>query len=209
MDKKLLELLKTKFSGVDDSILSRIAEKKADGVTDEGQLQPIVDGISFADVLNSYGDYRANGATLSAVQNYEKKHGIKDGKPVGKPIEEPKPKEDEPDIASIVAKAVSEAVKPFSEKITSFENEKQAALRKSDILSKAKEYGIPESYAKRCAIKDDEDLDVYFKDLKQDFANDGFSGVEPPESSEQKVEKENESIANMISEETKKLNENK
>lgn len=209
MDKKLLELLKTKFSGVDDSILSRIAEKKADGVTDEGQLQPIVDGISFSDVLNSYGDYRANGATLSAVQNYEKKHGIKDGKPVGKPIEEPKPKEDEPDIASIVAKAVSEAVKPFSEKITSFENEKQAALRKSDILSKAKEYGIPESYAKRCAIKDDEDLDVYFKDLKQDFANDGFSGVEPPESSEQKVEKENESIANMISEETKKLNENK
>lgn len=204
-----MELLKTKFSGVDDSILSRIAEKKADGVTDEGQLQPIVDGISFADVLNSYGDYRANGATLSAVQNYEKKHGIKDGKPVGKPIEEPKPKEDEPDIASIVAKAVSEAVKPFSEKITSFENEKQAALRKSDILSKAKEYGIPESYAKRCAIKDDEDLDVYFKDLKQDFANDGFSGVEPPESSEQKVEKENESIANMISEETKKLNENK
>lgn len=204
-----MELLKTKFSGVDDSILSRIAEKKADGVTDEGQLQPIVDGISFADVLNSYGDYRANGATLSAVQNYEKKHGIKDGKPVGKPIEEPKPKEDESDIASIVAKAVSEAVKPFSEKITSFENEKQAALRKSDILSKAKEYGIPESYAKRCAIKDDEDLDVYFKDLKQDFANDGFSGVEPPESSEQKVEKENESIANMISEETKKLNENK
>ena len=39
------------------------------------------------------------------------------------------------------------------------------------IMAKAKEYGIPENYAKRCAIKDDEDLDAYFKALKQAFAN--------------------------------------
>ena len=65
--------------------------------------------------------------------------------------------------------------------------------------------GIPENYAKRCAIKDDEDLDAYFKDLKQEFANDGFKGVVPPESSERKIEKENESIAKMISDGTKTI----
>jgi hypothetical protein len=72
-------------------------------------------------------------------------------------------------------------------------------------MAKAKEYGIPENYAKRCAIKDDEDLDAYFKDLKQEFANDGFKGVTLPETAEEKIEKESESIAKMIDEGTKTI----
>ena len=39
MKEKILALLKTKFPGVDEATLSRIAEKKAVGVTDESQLQ--------------------------------------------------------------------------------------------------------------------------------------------------------------------------
>ncbi len=69
-------------------------------------------------------------------------------------------------------------------------------------MAKAKEYGIPETFAKRYAIPDDADLDTYFKDAKQELANVGFSGVTPPESAEQKIEKENESIAKMIDEGT-------
>ena len=64
---------------------------------------------------------------------------------------------------------------------------------------------VSENYAKRCAIKDDEDLDVYFKDLKQEFANDGFQRRDPPESAEQKMEKESESLAKMIDEGTKTI----
>ena len=59
MKEKLLALLKTKFQGVDDAILDRIATKRAENITDESQLPAIVEGISFADVLQSYGDYRA------------------------------------------------------------------------------------------------------------------------------------------------------
>lgn len=80
MKEKILALLKTKFPGVDEATLSRIAEKKAVGVTDESQLQTIADGVGFQDVLNSYGDFRANTAVTSAVSNYEKKLGLKDGK---------------------------------------------------------------------------------------------------------------------------------
>ena len=87
----ILAALQTKFTGVDAAILTRIATKKAEGVTDESQVNSIVEGISFADVVNSYGDYRAGQAQLSAVLNYEKKHGLKDGKPI-----EPNPK-DQPD----------------------------------------------------------------------------------------------------------------
>ena len=42
-------------------------------------------------------------------------------------------------------------------------------------------------------------------DLKQEFANDGFKGVTPPESAEAKIEKESESIAKMIDEGTKTI----
>lgn len=72
-------------------------------------------------------------------------------------------------------------------------------------MAKAKEYGIPETFAKRYSIPDDADLDTYFKDAKQEFANIGFNGVTPPESAEAKMQKETESIASMIAEGTKTI----
>ena len=188
MKEKILALLKTKFPGVDEATLSRIAEKKAVGVTDESQLQTIADGVGF-----------------QAVSNYEKKHGLKDGKPIEieKPVEKPVEKPTD-DMATIIANAVSAAVKPLSDKLTQFETEKAQVTRQEQVLAKAKEYGIPETFAKRYAIPEDADLDTYFKDAKQELANVGFSGVTPPESAETKIEKEAESIAKMINEETKK-----
>ena len=98
MKEKILALLKTKFIGVDDAILDRIATKKAEGVTDEAQLPAIVEGIGFQDVLQSYGDYRAGDATQTAVRNYEKRHNLKDGKPIERPAPEPTP-QDKPEPA--------------------------------------------------------------------------------------------------------------
>ena len=203
----ILTGLQQKFTGVDTAILTRIATKKAEGVTDEAKVNSIVEGISFSDVLNSYGDFRAGDASKTAVSNYEKKHNLKDGKPVEPTTTTTTTKTEEKpdDMAAIIANAVSAAVKPLSDKIAQFETEKSQATRQEQILAKAKEYGIPKNYAKRCAIKDDEDLDTYFKDLKQEFANDGFKGVTPPESAETKIEKEVESIAKMIDEGTKTI----
>lgn len=200
----ILAGLQQKFTGVDTAILTRIATKKAEGVTDETKVNSIVEGISFSDVLNSYGDFRAGDASKTAVTNYEKKHNLKDGKPV-ETTTTTKTEEKTDDMATIIANAVSAAVKPLSDKLAQFETEKSQATRQEQILAKAREYGIPENYAKRCAIKDDEDLDAYFKDLKQEFANDGFKGVTPPESAETKIEKEAESIAKMIDEGTKSI----
>ena len=112
--EQILAGLQTKFTGVDSAILTRIANKKAEGITDASQVQTIVDGVGFSDVLNSYGDFRANGAVASAVTNYEKKHNIKDGKPIQieKPIEKPVEKPAD-DMATIIANAVSAAMKPL------------------------------------------------------------------------------------------------
>ena len=208
--EQILAGLQTKFTGVDAAILTRIATKKAEGVTDAGQVPTIVEGISFSDVLTNYGDFRAGDASFKSVQNYEKKHNLKDGKPIENPNPNPNPKpEDKKDDVPAWAQALIDSNKNLSTELSALKQEKLQATRQEQIMAKAKEYGIPENYAKRCAIKDDEDLDVYFKDLKQEFANDGFKGVTPPESAETKIEKENESIAGMISEGTKEIVESK
>ena len=204
--EQILAGLQQKFSGVDTAILTRIATKKAEGVTDETKVNSIVEGISFSDVLNSYGDFRAGDATRTSVQNYEKKHNLKDGKPIENPNPNPNPKpEDKKDDVPAWAQALIDSNKNLSTELSALKQEKLQATRQEQIMAKAKEYGIPENYAKRCAIKDDEDLDTYFKDLKQEFANDGFKGVTPPESAEEKIEKESESIAKMIDEGTKTI----
>ena len=205
--EQILAGLQQKFAGVDTAILTRIATKKAEGVTDETKVNSIVEGISFSDVLNSYGDFRAGDASKTAVTNYEKKHNLKDGKPVETTTTTTTTKaEDKPDdMATIIANAVSAAVKPLSDKLAQFETEKSQATRQEQIMAKAKEYGIPENYAKRCAIKDDEDLDAYFKDLKQEFANDGFKGVVPPDTAKKELEIETQAFAKMIADDTKEI----
>ena len=209
--EQILAGLQQKFTGVDTAILTRIAVKKAEGVTDDTKVNSIVEGISFSDVLNSYGDFRAGDATRTSVLNYEKRHNLKDGKPIENPNPNPnpnpKPEDKKDDMATIIANAVSAAVKPLSDELAQFKAEKSLATRQEQILAKAKEYGIPETFAKRYAIPDDADLDTYFKDAKQELANIGFSGATPPESAEAKIEKEAESIAIMISEGTNTIDE--
>lgn len=207
--EQILAGLQTKFSGVDAAILTRIATKKADGVTDESQVPTIVEGISFSDVLTNYGDFRAGDASFKSVQTYEKKHNLKDGKPIETTTTQQQTTtaqtEQQPDMAKIIADAVSAAVKPLSDKLSQFETEKTQATRQEQILTKAKEYGIPETLLPMLKIADDADLDTYFKDAKQTFANEGFKGVVSPDSSEQNLEKETSAIAKMISDGTKEI----
>lgn len=82
MNETILQLLRTKFPGVSDAILGRIAAKLAKTATTEDQAKTAVEGVTIQQVLESYGDSRANEAQRTAVQNYEQKHGLKDGKPV-------------------------------------------------------------------------------------------------------------------------------
>lgn len=82
MEKELLAALTTKFEGVDAKILGRLAKKLAATVTTTEQVATAVEGVTFQQVLESYGDSRATDAQKTAVANYEKKYNIKDGQPV-------------------------------------------------------------------------------------------------------------------------------
>lgn len=207
MKEKVLAALKTKFVGVDEAILSRIAEKKAGGVTDESQVPAIVEGVSFQDVLTSYGDYRAGDATTTAVKNYEKKHNLKDGKPVeqGKQKEE---KHVEKDDVPAWAQSLIDSNKALSEKLAGYEADRAKQERSAQISAKAKEYGIPEKLVPMLNIADDADLDTYMKDAQQTFANLGFKDAQSPDSGAGS-KNDIDSLADKIAQGTKEILQSK
>jgi len=205
--EQILAGLQTKFPGVDTATLTRIATKKAEGVTDETKVNSIVEGISFSDVLNNYGDFRAGQAQVSAVSNYEKKHGLKDGKPIEESEETRKEEEDKKkDEVPSWAQALIDSNKTLSEKLSTYEAREAQAQRNAQIASVAKKYGIPDFMLKDRAIPDGTDLDAYFKDVKQELTNAGFQENKAPETSEQRIAKENHDIAAMINKGTEEIN---
>ncbi len=203
MKEKILVALKTKYKtfGFGDKAFDGVADYLSKTVAEESQIETAISGVE--------GLLKAFQGDIDTVRN-EKSGLQKQLDELKTKIENPNPKlEDKADMATIIANAVSAAVKPLSDELAQFKAEKSQATRQEQIMAKAKEYGIPETFAKRYAIPDNADLDTYFKDAKQEFANIGFSGVTPPESAETKIEKEAESIAGMISEGTKTIVESK
>lgn len=204
--EQILAGLQQKFAGVDTATLTRIATKKAEGVTDETKVTSIVEGISFQDVLTSYGDFRAGDARITAVANYEKKHNLKDGKPIENPEEKKdEKKDDKKDEVPAWAQALIDSNKTLSEKLSAYESEKAQAQRNSQISAAAKKYGIPEFMLKDRNIPENTDLDTYFKDMKQDMSNSGFQFAKAPETAEQKQEQEASEFAKMIEADTKSI----
>ena len=206
--EQILAGLKTKFQGVDDATLQRIASKKAEGVTDESKVNSIVEGISFQDVLTSYGDYRADGAQKTAVSNYEKKHNIKDGKP----IEEPKPQDPLPkptpqttEQVPAWAQSLIDSNKTLSEKLAAMDAKTKADERNQQIAAVAKSFGIPEYVYKGKQIADDVDLNQYFTDVKQEMQNGGFQFAKSPEEGNHEHKSEISSIAEQINKGTQEI----
>jgi hypothetical protein len=188
MKTKILELLKTKFPGVQDSVLGRIADKLAKTALTEDAATTAVEGVTIQTVIDSYADSRANEATQTAVTNYEKKHGIKDGKPT---TAEPQPGGGEPQ--SEIAKIVAEAMKPLHDKIAAFESGKTTDTRRSVLEAKLKEAKAPEVFTNQ-TLKfvdkmnlTDEEFEQYTQEvidnaakLAQDTVNAGLANQHQP-----------------------------
>lgn len=205
--EQILAGLQTKFTGADAATLQRISTKKSEGVTDETQVQAIVDAVSFMDVMTNYGDFRADGASKTskknAIADYEKQYGIKDGKPIEKPIEKPVEKPAEPtltaeQIQAMVTAGVTAALKPFGDRLDKMDADTKKKAFDAKVDEVAKTFEIPGYAYKGRTIAEDTDLNKYFTDLKQEMVNEGFKFAKAPESSKQTEEKNSEDIAALI-----------
>lgn len=172
MRKEILDALTAKFPGVSATILGRIADKLAKTATTAEQVKTAVDGVTFQQVLESYGDSRATEATQTAVSNYEKKHGLKDGKKVdgGAPEHEQKtePEKHGNEDTPAWAKALIDGQKSLNERLAAIESDKVTASRKQKfdaIIGKLSE-DLRKPYA-RTDIKSlsDEEFDTLLSEV--------------------------------------------
>lgn len=186
MKKKILEKLKTKFMGVSDTILDRIAANLAKTVTEEEGIEEAVDAVSFQQVLESYGDSRATQAQQTAVTNYERKYGLKDGKPkdnVSEP-KKPEPTSTEPKTPKggegtdkrsdaeppAWAQELIASNKQLAQQVATLQAEKVGTTRKAkltEVLSKAPEK-IRKRYDRdfeRLSFKDDDDFNAWIEEI--------------------------------------------
>lgn len=225
--EKILAGLQTKFVGADTATLQRIASKKSEGVTDESQVQAIVDTVTLADVMKNYGDRRADDASKTAVQTYETKFNIKDGKPVEiqQQVQQPQVQVQQPqvqqpqvqqplvqqpaqqpvDLATAIASALGTALKPITDRLDKMESASVQAAFDARVDAAAKAFGIPEFAYKGRTIDPSVDLNVYFTDLKQTMINQGYKFPTAPQSGGDPNDKPGQTFANWTEEGTKSL----
>lgn len=171
MKEKLLAALKTKFSGVQDAILNRVADKLSKTVTTDDQVQTAVDGVTFQNVLESYGDSRATEATTSSVLNYEKKHNLKDGKVVTVPPANEPPKPD--DDAPAWAKAMMKQNEELAAKVANFEKKGTTDVLIAKVQKNLSDKKIPASFLKGRAIEieSEDQIDTVTKQFEDDYSS--------------------------------------
>ena len=174
MKKEILESLKARFSGVNEQILNRIAEKLAKTVTKEDDVAAAVEGVTLQQVIEGEADRRATEATQNAVSNYEKKHSLKEGKPVegGGQGTQTEPNKGNDDNGETPAWA-----KALIEKLATLEGEKVISTRKQQVSAVLKGTsdkfkGIIEKNFDRMNFKDDEDFTSWLDGIKTEAEED-------------------------------------
>lgn len=180
MKEKIMTALKTKYSnlGFSAKALDGIASVLEKTVTDESQIETAVSGVEpLLKVFQAESDrarteYNALKGELEALKEKAVPSPANGG---GQDNREPeKPAFDPEAFKAELLKTVRE------EQSAAMQQAQQVAERNAAIVSKAKEFGIPEKFAGKLSIAQDADLDEYFKGVKQDLIDAGFEFSEPP-----------------------------
>ena len=203
MKAKILVGLKTKYKtfGFSDKAFDGVADYLSKTVTEEGQIETAIGGVEgLLKVFQGDVDFVRNEKSGLQKQLDELKNKLENPTPPTTP-----PTEEIP----AWAQTLIDQGKSFNERLDKVDESKALEQRNASILAKAKEYGIPDSFAKRYNVPADADLDEYFKDAKQELSNLGFKDVQAPESPEARMQKQGESIAAAIDAQTKEIVEQK
>lgn len=145
----LLAALKAKFEGVSDAVLDRVIKSKfGKTVTTTEQVETAVAGVTWQSIIDSYGDSRATEAQVTAVSNYEKKHGLKDGVKIGggeQTVQQPPKTEQDGDMPAW-AKALVDSNKALTDKINALEGDRITSSRKAKLSAVVEK--LPETLRK-------------------------------------------------------------
>lgn len=163
MNKIILEALTAKFEGVNAEILTRVADKLATKATTEEEAKALAEGVSFQDLLDRYGDYRAQQASSK-----QPKPAPQEPKPAPAP-QEPKQPNEPSDV-------LPEWAKELKAELESYKAQEANAKRLGKLKDILKE--LPESLRgryerdfSRLTFKDDEDFTQWVEELTPDVSS--------------------------------------
>ena len=166
MNKIILEALTAKFEGVNAEILTRVADKLATKATTEEEAKALAEGVSFQDLLDRYGDYRAQQASSK-----QPKPAPQEPKP-----NDPKPAPQEPKQPNEPSDVLPEWAKELKAELESYKAQEANAKRLGKLKDILKE--LPESLRgryerdfSRLTFKDDEDFTQWVEELTPDVSS--------------------------------------
>lgn len=183
MKVKIVEGLKAKFLGVSNSIINRIAEKILETAKTVEEAEEAVEAMTFQQAIDANGDSRATEAANTALAKYEKKYGLKDGKPIStgddtqsdQETEKEKKKQGNDDQQEPAwAKEQREKMEDLEAKLAAMDNDKIASTRKKQLaaaMGKAPEK-LRARYEKdlsRMNFKDDSEYFEWLEEVKTDM----------------------------------------
>lgn len=170
MKEKLLEALKLKFPGVSETTLSIIVANKAGSIADEAQIASVVEAITFDQVIQSVTDHRITDANKKALENYEKKHGLKDGKPVQQQQQQQQTQtqtqQQTNDDAPQWAKELIKQNQELAAKVAGFETKTKQQQLSEKLAARLNEKKIPVKLMAGRVLSDESELDSVFTEIE-------------------------------------------
>lgn len=170
MHKIALDALKTRFEGISESVLDRMAKKIAKTATTAEEVKSTVEEVTIQQIIDAEGDRRATDAQKTAVANYERKHGLKDGKTIepsdpNEPTDTPDAKD--PEDMPQWAKAIVETNAKLQQQLSAMSSERITNDRKQQLSAVVEQ--LPEHLQKPYArMKLDDLSDEEFKTTLED-----------------------------------------
>lgn len=181
MKEKILSVLKTKYSnlGFSPKAFDGVASYLEKTVSDESQIETAASGVEpLLKVFQAESD-RARTEYNALKGELETLKGKATSSPANGGGQDKKIEPEKPTFDPEAFKA--DLLKTFREEQTlAIQQAQQIAQRNAVIVSKAKEFGIPEKFVTKLSIAQDANLDEYFKSVKQDLIDAGFEFAEPP-----------------------------
>ena len=170
MHKIALDALKTRFEGISESVLDRMAKKIAKTATTAEEVKSTVEEVTIQQIIDAEGDRRATDAQKTAVANYERKHGLKDGKTIepSDPNEPTEPRDNkDPEDMPQWAKAIVETNAKLQQQLATMSSERITNDRKQQLSAVVEQ--LPEHLQKPYArMKLDGLSDEEFKTTLED-----------------------------------------
>ena len=172
MKEKILQFLKGKLNGVQGTYLDGVAEEYAKTITEESQIETTFsEGVlslikMSAAQIQTESDRRATEATRTAVSNYEKKHNLKDGKPVEGGGSQPNPKEPKDDDKNTPewAKALIKQNQELAQKVETLEKDKTKQSKNEQAQTALQGSKLPDKFKTKWAGRIDPDSETSIED---------------------------------------------